>query len=54
MKYKIKRVCYDDGTKSPWLTIVIYKNGKPFDESQTQYSSFLTVFKIWLKATLFY
>lgn len=54
MKYKIKRVRYNDGTKSPWWKIVIYKNGKPFDESQTQYSSFFTVFKIWLKATLFY
>ena len=32
MRYKIKRVRYDDGTKSPWWTIVIYKNGQPFDE----------------------
>jgi hypothetical protein len=54
MKYKIKRVYYNDGTKSPWWTIVIYKNGRSFDESKTQYSSFLTIFKIWLKAILFY
>ena len=54
MKYKINRVRYNDGTKSPWWTIVIYKNGKLFDELKTQYSSFWTVFKIWLKATLFY
>ena len=54
MRYKIKRVRYDDGTKSPWWTIVIYENGRPFDELQTQYSSFWTIFKIWLKATLFY
>ena len=54
MKYKIKRVRYDDGSKSPWWTIVIYKNGRPFDEMETQYSSFWTVFKLWLIATLFY
>lgn len=54
MKYKIKRVRYDDGSKSPWWTIVIYKNGRPFDELETQYSSFWTVFKLWLIATLFY
>lgn len=52
MKYKIKRVRYNDGTKSPWWTIIIYKDGKPFDESETQYSSFWTIFKIWLKAIL--
>lgn len=54
MKYKIKRVRYDDGSKSPWWTIVIYKNGRPFDELETQYSSFWEVFKLWLIATLFY
>ena len=52
MKYRIKRVRYDDGTKSPWWKIVIYKYGKPYDESIAQYSSFLDVFRLWLKATI--
>jgi len=52
MKYKIKRVYYDDGTKSPWWTILIYQNGVLFDESAIQYSSFWYVFKLWLAATL--
>jgi len=52
MKYRIKRVKYEDGTKSPWWTIVIYKNGLPFDESPVQYSSFWSVFKIWLATIL--
>lgn len=52
MKYKIKRVYYSDGEKSPWWTIIIYKDGKPFDESAIQYSSWWTVFKLWLTATL--
>lgn len=53
MKYRIKRVRYDDGTKSPWWKIVIYKNGKPYDESTAQYSSFFDVLKLWVKATIF-
>ena len=52
MKYRIKRVKYNDGTKSPWWTIMVYKNGKPVGESATQYSSLWTIFKIWLKAIL--
>ena len=47
MKYRIKRAKYKDGTKSPWWTIMIYKNGKLIGESDIQYSSFWTVFKIW-------
>ena len=51
MKYKIKRLCYNDGVKSPLWTI--YKNGKSFDVLKTQYSSFWEVFKNWIEATLF-
>lgn len=53
MKYKIKRLCYDDEVKSPLWTIIIYKNGKSFDVLKTQYSSFWEVFKNWIEATLF-
>lgn len=54
LMYNIKKARYSDGTKSPWWTIVIYRNGKPFGELETQYSSFWIIFKIWLKAILFY
>lgn len=53
-RYKIRRVRYEDGTKSPWWTIDIYKNGRLFDESQIQYSSFWAVFKIWITTTISY
>lgn len=53
MKYKIKRVRYPDGSKSPYWKIVIYKNGRPFDESEQQYSSLLYTIKLWLLATIF-
>ena len=53
-RYKIRRVRNEDGTKSPWWTIDIYKNGRLFDESQTQYSSFWVVFKIWIMTTISY
>lgn len=53
-RYKIRRVRNEDGTKSPWWTIDIYKNGSLFDESQTQYSSFWVVFKIWIMTTISY
>jgi hypothetical protein len=52
MKYRIKRVEYKDGTKSPWWTIVIYKNGMLFGESTIQYSSLWAVFKVWIKTIL--
>ena len=50
MKYRIKRAKYKDGTKSPWWTIMIYKNGKLIGESDIQYSSFWTIFKIWFSS----
>lgn len=54
MKYKIRRVYYKDGEKSPWWKIVIYKNGRPYDEFETQWSSFLYTVWIWFLATIKY
>jgi hypothetical protein len=53
MKYRIEKAKYKDGAKSPWWTIVAYQNGKPVCEGDVQYSSFWTIFKIWLKVILF-
>jgi hypothetical protein len=53
MKYRIERVKYPDGSKSPWWRIAIYKNGQRYGESE-QYSSFFYTFWLWLKATLLY
>ena len=47
MTYKIQRVRYDDGTKAPWWKILIYKNGKLFDEYPQQYSSLYDAIKFW-------
>ena len=51
-RFKIKKVYNKDGQKSPFWTILIYRNGMLFDESIVQYSSFWTVLKLWLAATL--
>ena len=53
MKYRIERVKYPDGSKSPWWRIAIYKNRMRWAES-SQYSSFFYTFWLWLKATLLY
>ena len=53
MKYKIERVRYGDGTKSPYWRIAIYKDGICYDESP-QYSSFIYTLKLWFKATFLY
>lgn len=51
MKYKIERVKYPDGSKSPWWRIVMYKHGQIYGESE-QYSSFFYTLKLWFEATL--
>jgi len=53
MKYKLERVRYNDGTKSPFWMIGIYKNGVRFDESP-QYSSFWYAFWEWMRVTILF
>lgn len=52
MRFKIKRVRYSDGEKSPWWKIEIYKDGRLYDESDQQWSSLLYTIKVWFIATI--
>lgn len=53
MRYRIERVRYKDGDKSPFWEITVYKNGIAFDESP-QYSSLWFTIMEWLRVTILY
>lgn len=53
MRFKIERVRYSDGGKSPWWRLVAYKHGFRYGESP-QFSSLFYVMRMYIKLTILY
>ena len=50
MHYIPEHIKNEDGTLSPWWKVKIYKDGKLFDETETEWSSGLYIKWICFKA----